>query len=297
MSWNFGADERAALQFDDLASALDAGLPVASLGGDASLGDEVVVSILQQRGLRLSASEHAVMIAAWRSGKIGECLRSRAQQRRQRAEFARRVWAGVRYPLLVLTVAVITSLLSMRVTGSATVAVWVCAGAGAMVIAALVIVRGMRHGGDGWFQLPLLGPLGNDLGELPYLETLHALYGAGVALPAAHEAAVAAVPFAATQRRLAVAGRALQEGRRLAEGLAEGAALHAETRSLLTTGEGAGQLEEALHRALVRRRTVAAARAERLARLIGSAIYAIAVTVVIVVVVTFYSNLFALTRR
>ncbi|MCA8964601.1 MAG: type II secretion system F family protein [Planctomycetes bacterium] len=296
MSWSPGAEERAALQFDDLASALDAGLPIAALGGNPGDGDRTVHNILGARGVQLSATEAAVLEAGWRAGKIGEALRSRSVQRRLKADFTRRLWSAVRYPLLVLAGVVFASFATIAVVGHVWVAAWVVIGLVAASIGGLCIYRGLRSGGEAWFGLPLVGSLARDLGELPYLETLHALYGAGVPLDRAHHAALQAVPFAAVQRRLLVADAALRDGRKLTEGLSEGLALHAESRSLLTTGELAGQLEPALHNALVRRRAVAAAAAERLARLIGSVLYAGAVIAVVIIVFTFYSRLYSFAR-
>ena len=296
MSWSPGADERAALQFEDLASALDAGLSIASLGGDPRDGDRVVHSILATRRVHLSPTEGAVLEAGWRAGKIGEALRARATQRRLKAEFARRIWGAVRYPLMVLAFVVVASFATIAVVGHVWIAAGVVVGVVAAVVAAVCIHRGLRTGGEGWIRLPLLGGLARDLGELPYLETLHALYGAGVPLDRAHHTALQAVPFPAVQRRLLVADRALQEGRKLAEGLAEGLALHQESRALLTTGEQAGQLEGALHNALIRRRAVASAAAERLARVVGVALHAAAVLAVVIIVVTFYTRLFSLVR-
>ncbi len=296
MSWSPGAEERAALQFDDLASALDAGLPIASLGGNPSHGDRTVHAILGARGVKLTATEAAVIEAGWRSGKIGETLRAQSVQRRLKADFGRRLWAAMRYPLLVLGGAVFASFATIAVVGHVWVAAWVMIGLVTAAVASVCIYRGLRTGGEAWFRLPLVGSLARDLGELPYLETLHALYGAGVPLDRAHHTALQSVPFAAMQRRLLVADRALHDGRKLAEGLAEGLALHSESRSLLTTGELAGQLEPALHNALMRRRAVAAASAERLARVIGSVLYAGAVLAVVIIVFTFYSRLYSFVR-
>ena len=138
----------------------------------------------------------------------------------------------------------------------------------------------------------MLGRIASALGELPYLETLHALYAAGVPLAQAHTAAVAAVPLVSLQRRLQVADRVLQSGRSLTESLAQALALHTETRSLLATGEHAGQLEDALQRSLVRRRDVAARDIATNARRLGSAAYLLAVIFVIAIVFTFYLKLY-----
>ena len=78
---------------DDLASALDAGLPITQLGGDAKAGDRVLHDILRQRGVVLSPTEDAVLLAGWRAGRAGAALRSRAVGRRNRLVWPARVVA------------------------------------------------------------------------------------------------------------------------------------------------------------------------------------------------------------
>ncbi|MFY9342944.1 MAG: hypothetical protein WAT39_10675, partial [Planctomycetota bacterium] len=62
MLLSIAADERAALQFEDLASALDAGLPLASLGADPGAGERALHGALQRRGVRLTPTEDAVLL-------------------------------------------------------------------------------------------------------------------------------------------------------------------------------------------------------------------------------------------
>ena len=57
MMLSYRADEHAALVFDDLASALDAGLPLESLGGDPALGDQVLIDLARRRGVTLRSTE------------------------------------------------------------------------------------------------------------------------------------------------------------------------------------------------------------------------------------------------
>ena len=64
-------------------------------------------------------------------------------------------------------------------------------------------------------------------------------------------------------------------------------AVHPETRTLLTTGERAGQLEDALKRALDRRRDVVGRDIADNARRLGQAAYFIAVAIIVVVVLEF----------
>lgn len=277
MLLSIAADERAALQFDDLASALDAGLPLPALGGDPSHGDRVLHQILRARGVTLRANEDLVLEAAWRAGRAGIGLRNRAEQRRQRAAAARLAWQGLRYPVFLLVFLCFASLFVGLLLRSATLPLSMACVVATIVAVGFFVRRGVLRASERWLALPWLGRLLQDLGELPYLETLHALYTAGVPLVQAHRAAVDAIAVRGVQDRLRIADRILAEGRPLAEALHGALALHAETRTLLATGEKAGQLEEALRKALVRRREVVGRNLGDLARWAGIAAYAIAV--------------------
>ncbi|MCC7063932.1 MAG: type II secretion system F family protein [Planctomycetes bacterium] len=277
MLLSVAADERAALQFDDLASALDAGLSVDSLGGSPAGGERAVHDLLRARGVKLSTTEDAVLLAAWRAGRITVGLRNRAEQRRERAVAAREVWRGLRYPLFLLVFLTIASLIVGSILGNFTLFYAVLALDGTLAAAIWFVRRGVRSGSERWLRVPFLGGLLQDLGELPYLETLHAMYGAGVPLLAAHEAAVGAVPVLGVQQRLRIAHRQLGEGRSLTEALQAAVALNPETRSLLATGEKSGQLEETLHKALRRRRDVVARGISDSTRWAGVVAYGIAI--------------------
>jgi len=287
MLLSIAADERAAMQLDDLASSIDAGLSVAALGGDPAAGDRVVHDMLKHAGIRLSKTEDAVLIAAWRAGRIGVALRSRADERRQRAQFARKIWAGLRYPLFLLVVVLFSSFLLSAVFGTRLLWIAVVVLLAAVTIAIVVVRRGLQRGGEAWIRLPVIGRMAQDLAELPYLETLQSLYSAGVPLVQAHATAVGTVPVASVQRRLQVAHRVLTEGRSLAEGLHQSLALHPETRTLLATGERAGQLEDALQKALARRRDVSSRNIADTARWTG--VLAYGAGIVFAVIFIFYA--------
>lgn len=291
-----GAHEAAALQFDDVASALEAGLPLTALGGDATAGERVVHDILRQRRVRLTPTEDTVLLHAWRAGTAAKALRTRAEQRRQRAEFLRALWSGMRYPLLLLGMVLLLAMVSTTVMGSGFL-VTVLAILALLVVGIWLVRRGIKQGADWVDRLPWLGSMLREAGELPYLEALHALYGAGVPLLAAHEAAVASVSLVVLRVRLATADRVLREGKPLAEALGAAAALHEETRQLLATAEPAGQLEDALGRALQRRRDVVARTTATVARRLGTVMYAAAAITVAVFVVKFYSGYFAQLSR
>ena len=286
---SIAAHDAAALQFDDLASALEAGLPLSALGGDAAAGDRVVHEILRRRGVRLDPLEEAVLLHTWRAGTTAAALRARAQERRLRAEFARTMWAGLRYPVVLLAVVLLMSGLLAPVFGFTMLL-------GASTLVAVLLggslwLRGALRRGDAILMaVPVLGRVLQELAETPYLETLHALYGAGVPLLAAHRTAVDTVRFATVRDRLRIADGILHGGTSLREALAQSASLHPETRSLLATGEQAGQLEDALRRALLRRREVGARDLANLARRAGQALYALAALAVILFLIHFYSG-------
>lgn len=289
---SIGADERAALQLDDMASTLDAGLPLEAIGVRGSDGDRAVHAALKQHGVELSPSEDAVLLAAWRAGRMGPALRARAEQRRQRAAFRRQALGGLAYPMALLGMVVIASLATAPIVGHYWFAIGVVA---ALVVAglfALAARRGLRRGDERWARMPLLGRIASDLAEIPYLETLHAMYGAGVPLVQAHTTATAAVSNGAVQQRLAIASRVLAEGRNLTEALAASVSLHPDTRRLLATGEQSGQLEDALLRALTHRRDVSA-RTVRTTLQRGTVIvYAIAAVLSAAVILSFWLRLY-----
>lgn len=290
------ADENAALVFDDLASALDAGLPITALGGDAGRGDDALVDLARRRGVKLSTTEALVLEAGWQSGQASAVLRQRAGHRRRQAEFGRTLWSGLRYPLLLLVALPLVATLVSYVVGPE-IAIAIGVTYAAVVVALLWLLRKLGRGDAALDRLPWVGALLTDLRELPYLETLHALYGAGVPIVEAHRRAVAAVRMQGLRERLEIAHNKLASGRPLREALHETLALEPETRTLLATGEHAGQLEDALLRAVVRRQDVATRKLTVAARRVGQVTYLIAVIGVFVLAYSFYSSYFALLRR
>jgi type II secretory pathway component PulF len=285
------ADDHAAVQCDDLASALDAGLPLPSLGGDPRAGDQVVASILQRRGVRLAPFEVAALAAGWKAGRAPVLLRSTAERRRQRAALRRQVWSSLRYPVMLLVLTTMASAIVGPILGAKWLPLMFAGGVAALAAVVAFGYRALRRGGPAVQRLPFVGELIVCAAEVPYLEALHALYASGVPIAAAHTSATAAVPTADLAARLQIAARTLAAGQRLHEALDGALALHTETRQLLATGEHTGQLEDALQRALRRRREQMVRHTEALARWFGIAMYAFAALGVMAYVTFIYNTI------
>lgn len=289
-------DERAALAFEDVASAIDAGLPPPMLGGDPAAGDRILPGLFARRQIDLDPGEVLVLIAAWRAGRGPDALRHLARQRRQRAEFARPLLASLRYPTALVAVAMLVSFFVRSLPGLHSLPYWITA---CVVLGALGLGFGLRAlaQGSAWLRnIPLAGEVAASLAELPYLEVMRGLYSAGVPLREAHPQAMATCSVPAVRNLLQQADVILQQGRPLAEALDQARALHPETLHLLATGERAGTLEDALHRALVRRQAVASQSAAQLSRVLGVACYTFGLLVSVYVIVSVYAGYGAMLR-
>jgi type II secretory pathway component PulF len=282
-------DERAALAMRDLASAIDAGLPPPSYGGDPHDGDRQLVQLLPRRGVKLDAIEETVLVASWQTGRSPAALLRLADQREQQAEFARTVIASLRYPALLLFLATLVSLIAAKLGAH-----WLPWVVGAVVATIAAFTLWLRHaianGSPRALSLPLIGPLIRELGELPYLEVLHSLYASGVPLLQANPRAVSASGVGAVRDRLQLADALLQQGRGLHESLLQTLAVDAETLTLLALGEHSGTLEEALQRAIQRRRDTTKRKTTALAKAIGAAAYALGVLTAATAILSFYSG-------
>lgn len=294
--WTAGADEQAALVFEDLASALDAGIPLATLGGDPAAGERVLHGIASARGVRLTETEDEVLVHAWSSGGAPAALRARAEQRRARAAFLRAVLGALAYPALLLATVFASSVLLSSLLGPGiAIGIAVAIGLLAIVVSATFVL--VRRGVLRIERWPLAGWLVADLREIPYLETLHALYGAGVPIVTAHSRAVRTVTMPDLHQRLAAAAPLLAAGQPLRDALVGAGALAAETRQLLAIGEQSGDLEAALGRAATRRREVATRKLTRAARNLGRFAYVAAAVAVVAYVFHFYTTYFGLIVR
>ena len=286
------ADEQAAIVFADVASSLDAALPIESLGGDPHAGDEVLFGLCEGRGVRLRPAEQLALRAGWQSGRPSLVLRQRAAARERRAKFSRTVQAALAYPMVLLLLLLLASLATMAITGPLLVAVLVVgyAVAGSCAYAAL---RTLRRGDAAAHHLPIAGPVVTELQELPYLEALHALYGAGVPIVEAHRAAFPTVHMQRLRSQLAQTQALLEDGKALREALETSGALCRESRTMLANGEVSGSLEEALERALDRRTEQAGRRLDAAARKLRALVYSIVVAGIVTVLALFYTNYYA----
>ncbi len=287
---NPAADERAAMAMLDLASGLDAGLATSQLGGDPQEGDEALASILVARKVALAPPERILLQAAWRAGQGPLALRRLAQQRSERADLGKNLRRSLLYPCTVATLSLAVSTLVAGIVG------WwlpflIAALLGAAVGAFVWLARRAAEGAAPWTRIPVLGPLAQDLAQIPYLETLHGLYAAGVPLLAAHPIAVAASGAVGCRQALAPVDALLQQGRPLHEAMALGpSAIHPETLTLVSAGEKIGNLEEALLRAARRRRDQASQGMRRLGTVLGGASYALGIAVALLTILAFYSS-------
>jgi len=284
---------KAALALEDMASALDAGLPLKAIGGNPDLGDHVLLDLAVQRGITLKPAEKTVLEAGWKSGNGAQALRARASDRRRQAEFHEEIWAGLRYPALLLGMLPLAAAATYQLIGPG-FAIGLAIAYAVLAAAVLVLARKIGRGDPALARYPVIGSLLADVRELPYLEALHALYGAGVPIVEAHGSAIRTVQMRGLRERLGMTQQHLTEGMQLREALERTGALSPETRSLLATGEQAGQLEDALQRALTRRREVAAGKLGQAARRTGQIAYTVAVVGVVILIFKFYGAYFGM---
>ena len=288
--FNFGAkDEKDALSLDDMASAIDSGLPIESIGGNPSLGDQVLIDLAQQRGIELSKTDKTVLESGWKSGNSAAVLQGRAANRRRRAEFQREVWAGLAYPVKLLLLIPVAAFATYSMTGPS-FAIGVASCYALIAVAFIFISRKIARGDESLERYPVIGSLLEDLRELPYLESLHALYSAGMPIVQAHAMAVRSVHMHGLRKRLHATQAMIEDGMELREALRKNGGLSSETLQLLATGEQSGQLEDALLRSLTRRQEVAGRKLSKTAKRIGSIAYTLAVAGVIIIVYQFYSG-------
>lgn len=286
----------------ELASALDAGLPPQSALRSIGVAADVqhgIASALRRADFALTAAEFELLDACERAGRLPPALRRLAESRNAWRERQQVLAAALAYPALLWALALLLcfTLVPTGRTLGITLAGVVLATAGLIMWTLFRMRRAQDDPGVDPRRWPALGAALSDAAEIPYLEALAALHGAGVRIDEAHRIATRTVPLAATRARMVAATRGVESGRPLVEELASHGALGAESIELLAHAERNGTLEEALARAVARRREMCAIRSRRLARGLGSLAYLSAALVVLLVALNFYGGLFTNLQR
>ena len=292
MTWLPSAHRRIAAAFEDLATRADAGLPPSDRPpGDAP--GEGLAAWIRRSGIATAAYEVRSIEAGEAVGRGPEVLRRLAVGRHELAGVAKKLIDGLAYPCTVFTVALAVSALLMGLglplPRGWLLTVGIVASAVALAIGWLVWrLRDPTRAPD---RIPLLGPLVRIAGELPYLTALSILDGAGVPLRAAHRDALATARGAWLRAHLDAVTPALERGDGFATSLAAHGALTPETLRLVTEGERTGGLEDALRRAIERRRQELSASLTRLAGIVGVLAYVAAAGSVLWIALSFYGGM------
>ena len=297
-SLGLGLTSTVADRLEELAAALDAGLSAElALASARFVGDprDGIVPALRMARVGLTAAELDLLAACEDAGRLAPALRTLAGSRRARVVRERRLLGAFAYPGLLIAFALLLCLTVVpRGSLLATVALGLI---GAAVLATAFAIWALRRArrDPTWDPRtwPILGMLSADASEVPYLEAMAALHGAGVKLADAHRLATRTVPFAAARAHLLVAGHALDAGESLATSLSRNRAVGAESQELLAQAEPIGNLEDAFTRAGARRREVFERRMNRTGKALGGIAYLGAAVLVGAVALTFYGGLFS----
>ena len=294
--------QRQADTFDDVASALDAGLPADTILKDQATRSRRAVPSLEHgfvhalaRVIDLGTLDRTTLEAAETAGQLTRALRDRASDARDGATFRKSIVRSLIYPLGLLSMA-------MAVVGALTS--WGLAVGWLPLVLGLGLPAGLAtlaaatvwHVQTPMFRPAVWGPIGalvRDAAELPYLRALRSLYAAGIRIDLAHNIAAASSPIPAIRSRLVAAAAGPRSGTPLVEALARHDALHTETIRLLEPAQTTGELEDALARAATRRNERLRSGMARLAAAVHTVAYVIAALTVASLVFAFYSRLFA----
>jgi type II secretory pathway component PulF len=280
-----------------LADALDAGLPAESALAVAGVEHAAppgtpIHEALAAAWADLSPTERMVLRAAEQGGALATALRRLAEDRRTQRVRRRALTGRLAYPILVVLVAALVSLLfavigmpglGLGFWGSAALALAACTG--------LVSYARRRLRTDPGFELPFVAAPIARAAATPYFEAVHALYAAGVRIDQAHGEAVSTCPHAALRARLVAAQTSLAAGVPYAEALATAGAFDDWVRTVLRDAERSGNLENGLRHVITRLRAATDAAAQNAIRVLGGLAYACAVLVVLVTVARFYGGL------
>ncbi len=261
-------DQREADLLIDVAAAYDAGLTTAqildgpataSLSGSPArvrgtdVDEPTLTEGLHRKGLALAPHELLLLRTAEQAGTISRALRNIADQRDARANRHRELRRSLAYPAFLMAFGCAVSILASYVTKTS---VWIPIAITATLLGGVFLtihyVLRSVHREDGG-NVPLVSSIVRNLGELPYLHSMHGLYSAGVKITEAHELALKTSPIEGVRVRLFEASQALAREATLSEALDRAKALHPETRQILSAAEAAGDLEDALERTIQRR--------------------------------------------
>ncbi len=285
------SDAKTAEHLEDLASRLDAGLRPTDGGGPETL------TATLRRELNLREYEWSALAAGETAGALPRVLRRLAAARQERAALTRQLTGVLAYPMFVLCLCGMVAALAIGMGKAPRGWFWL---SGTLVlvigVTAVWVTRRLRDPACDGDRLPVIGRLSRCAAEIPYLVALQVLYGAGVPVRAAHPQAAAAARVPWVRARLFVANRALEAGEPLAAALERQSALTTESLTLVRDGEITGQLEDALSRAIGRRREEYSRLLRRGASLVGALGYAYAAGSVLWLALSFYGAYFARLR-
>lgn len=292
-------DRDIADRFEDLASALAAGLPVPEViacAGPVQTPPSPGASLTQQieARLRLANSERLVFAAAEKAGHLDRALRERAAARRLRAQMVGGLGFKLAYPLFLILAALATGVLVGLVGGGSWRRPALVLGLALLGLgfATRWFYRRLVEGRTDPAQVPGLGSWLLDVAEVPVLQTLHGLYAAGVRIDEALPLCASVAPFGRTRTRLRHAAGVVGSGHSLSDALVAAGALHQETRTLLGNGERAGDLEGALERATQRRVDTLERTTALLARIAVATAMALAFAIVTTVIFASYAKVY-----
>ena len=288
-------DLKVADRFEDLASALSAGLPIdmalSALGSSkaptwhgAAIVDKIAGVV------QLDPTEVLILAAAERSGRLDVALKERAGARRMRGDLVSQTIRSLAYPVLLASLAAFTGVFVGVLAGGSPLHFLGTLGLlGALAVGACVwLVKGLRTGRVDPARVPVIGSWLASVAELPILHALHGMYSAGLRLDEVLPEIAEMGRFGATKQRLRATAGIIASGRTLTEAISETGALDPETRILVANGERAGQLEEALARAITRRSHVLSLATRRLSRLFATAATLLAGGLAVFVILRFY---------
>ncbi len=269
---------RRAAFFDQLASLLDAGVPLVTALRHLAVHPPrqtvarclpkaveriqqgaTLLEALQGSGLRLDPLEWAAMEAGERSGQLVACLRRLAEEARQRADLSRAMWSGLAYPLFLVHLAILLGPLpELVLTGDA----WTY---GVRVLAVLVPLHaagwgclwsmervqkgpGARFAEELLYRIPLLGRGRRDLVLARLAGGLKLLVEAGLPLFEAWRLAAAASGSLRLQEAVRAWLPRWQQGQTPAESLRVTPWIPSLFADEYATGELTGRLDETLER-------------------------------------------------